>query len=107
MKRRDFISLTFGTGLVSLVSGCMIDQLVEPLGPPDIIFIEKPPEIYKQWWVELENCSGKRRNFSDIKWYKYPGDSLPCDYSKEECDYLRSQNLYVFGTYNKWRNEIY
>lgn len=109
MKRGEFVTLISKAGLAVPIMGCEIDELLEPLGPDEKIYIEPKdiPEIYPQWWAEMEKCAGRRKDFSKVKWYKYPGDFLPCKDSKERCDYLARNNLYIFGEYNQWRNEIY
>ena len=95
MERRQFLKV-FSTGLIAIVSRCKADLLFYPETPFGAIRLmpDEVPEIYKQWWREMEKCSGRERDFSDIRWLEYPGAHVPC--GDERCA----------ETYNPASNEI-
>lgn len=37
-----------------------------------------PPPAYRTWWAETEVCSGKRGDFSEIRWAAVPGRAFTC-----------------------------
>ena len=88
----------FALGLASLLSvssGCKIGELLYEPGPLGSR-IDPVPQEYRQWWQEMEDCSGRRRNFDEIGWFQFPeGASYSlCD---EGC----------LGFYDGYRNRIH
>ena len=56
--------------LVSLLlclSGCQEPALFPPNAVPFV-----PPDRYKTWWQLVEQCSGLRGRFEDVRWYTAP-----------------------------------
>jgi len=83
-------------GLAATLSGC---ELLYPTAPEGAVLMDPPPAIYRPWWGEMEVCSGKNRNFSDIIWYKVPNSSTFSNCSDQErgCS----------GWYDSYRDIIY
>jgi len=35
-----------------------------------------PPEIYRQWWLDIEGCAQRYGDFNAIRWFKVPDSYL-------------------------------
>mgnify|MGYP001560156500 CR=1 FL=1 len=85
--------------LLSVSSACKIGELLYEAGPYESVPIIPVPDIYRQWWQEMENCSGRTRNFNDITWLKFPESAsyAACGDRERGC----------LGFYDGYRNRIH
>jgi hypothetical protein len=44
-----------------------------------------PPEVYRTWWAEIENCAGIWGDFDRVEWYVVPGSSYVCPAYEGRC----------------------
>ena len=62
--------ICYAAGLL-LAGGCgLFDDI------PDGGQLIQPPAIYKRWWQQVEACSGKQRDFREVRWYRVEGASF-------------------------------
>lgn len=52
-----------------VVTGCT------PFSPEDATRFTPPPQ-FETWWVEMEQCSGKTGDYSNISWFVVDGESF-------------------------------
>jgi hypothetical protein len=45
------------------------------------------PPIYREWWAQVESCSGKTGDFDAVRWFEVPGDYLPNSFAGARSDY--------------------
>lgn len=45
-----------------------------------------PPQVYRTWWAEIENCAGIWADFDRVDWYQVPGSSYPCPAYEGRCE---------------------
>lgn len=38
-----------------------------------------PPEVYREWWARVEQCSGRAGRFERIEWYWMEGATFTAD----------------------------
>jgi hypothetical protein len=65
LSRIERVFFGIACALFGLCSGCS-----SPLDPTAQPF--DPPAVYRQWFIELEACSGQHRDFDSIRWYTEP-----------------------------------
>ena len=44
-----------------------------PTSVPDEFSILRPPLVYRDWYSQVEQCSGRTGDFDRIRWYIVPG----------------------------------
>lgn len=42
----------------------------------------QPPPVYREWWAKTQACSGRKADFSRIRWSLVEGNSFPCKSGK-------------------------
>src|SRR5690349_20325461 len=62
--------LIVAAGMVSM--GC--NSFVAPEGEEAFA----PPPVYREWWAKTQACSGRKADFSRIRWALVPGRSFSC-----------------------------
>ena len=74
MLKKILVSL----GLMLSLLSCR-DNKVSPIWtPPFATEISPPPDIYRIWWQDIENCSHLTGNFNNITFYLVPGIHFNC-----------------------------
>jgi hypothetical protein len=56
--------------LTAMLIGC--EDPVLPLPPTAQQFTPGP--VYREWWSQVEGCSGRTGAFDAVRWYVVPGD---------------------------------
>ena len=51
---------------------------LDPFAPPPRTYRFDPPFAYRVAWLEVENCSGLRGDFTRVKWFAIPGPFFRC-----------------------------
>jgi hypothetical protein len=76
MKRRSFLTI-LGS---ALFTGCELGHLTGPPSPKGSrrITDSETLSIYEGWWGAMEQCTGKKKDFSDVWWYTVSGKAFPC-----------------------------
>jgi len=70
MQRRAarVVSVVVATTLI--VPACS-----DPATPlPDTATEFFPEAVYREWWHQMEECSGRTASFDDVRWYFVPGE---------------------------------
>ena len=57
---------------VLVLISCASDTTAPPL-PPDAREFT-PEAVYRDWWAQVEQCSGRTAVFDDVRWYVVPGE---------------------------------
>ena len=59
---------------VTLAAGCEVSFAA----PPRTAYRITPPAAYREAWREIEQCSGRRAPFDQVRWYAVPDSTMPC-----------------------------
>src|SRR5262245_2340092 len=57
---------------ITICGGVACHDSLAPLPPDAREFV--PESVYRQWWAQMEQCSGLRARFDDVRWYIVPGE---------------------------------
>lgn len=57
--------------LLGTLAACEALGPAEPL-PARAQLVSTPPDIYRDWWIKTEACSGLSGSFDRIQWYVVP-----------------------------------
>lgn len=55
-----------------LLKGCSVDSFNPPTNTTEYI----PSAIYKEWWADVERCSGLKGDFAKVHWFATPDVSI-------------------------------
>lgn len=67
---RPVTRVSFLSIVVGFTSAC-IDAFAPEMVPAAERF--EPPAQYREWWAQVEVCSGRYSPFSRVRWYRVPG----------------------------------
>lgn len=56
-----------------------------------------PEPVFREWWQQMEDCSGMQASFDAVRWYVVPG---------EEAFYVQGVDYPVVGYWDKYDNKI-
>jgi hypothetical protein len=70
MSRRAACVASFVAATTLIVPSCT--NPVTPL--PDTAAEFVPETVYREWWHQMEECSGRTASFDDVRWYVVPGE---------------------------------
>lgn len=70
MQRRAARVASFVVATTLMAPACS-----EPVTPlPDTAKEFFPEAVYREWWHQMEECSGRTASFDDVRWYFVPGE---------------------------------
>lgn len=58
--------------LATLLKGCSVDFFNPPTNTTEYI----PFTVYKEWWADVERCSGLKGDFAKVHWFATPDVSI-------------------------------
>ena len=70
MPRRVVWAASIAAATALTVLSC--SDPVTPL--PDTAREFVPETVYREWWHQMEVCSGRTASFDDVRWYVVPGE---------------------------------
>ncbi len=79
---------------------------LDPFAPPPGTYPFAPPLAYRVAWLQVENCSGLRGDFTRVKWFAIPGLFFRCGEGNCQGMWTSPHRIYSAGDYFTVRHEI-
>lgn len=73
MRNSKIVLATFALAAVSACANTLTQPHPTTLALPATAREVVPPPAYARWWDQVQECSGKTRDFQSVRWYRVPG----------------------------------